>query len=100
MCSVIGYILPNPKMKKEEYDNVDCVDNENISINSNMWNIFGHKFPKNEIVFFCQIIICYIIIIISLVCLVLDKPSYNDYLFTVLITTTLGYLLPNPQLNK
>ncbi len=106
LCSIIGYILPNPSIKKvkgiKKFPslNQDQVDNDRVSINSNVWTLFGHKIPKSEIVFFSQVIISYIIIIISLMCLVIGDPSPNDYLFTILTTTSLGYLLPNPKLKK
>ena len=87
-------------MKKFNIQNEDRVDNDRISINSDVWTLFGYKIPKSEIVFFSQVIICYIIIIISLMCLVIGNPSPNDYLFTILTTTSLGYLLPNPKLKK
>ncbi len=107
LCSIIGYILPNPKLKSIKRENkcnschnIDDTDNDNTSVNSNIWTIFGYKFPKSEIVYFSQIIICYIIIIVCLFCLVIGKPSTNDYLYTILTTTSLGYLLPNPKLKK
>ncbi len=106
LCSIIGYILPNPSIKKikslKKFNslNQDEVDNDHVSINSNVWTLFGRKIPKSEIVFFSQVIISYIIIIISLLCLVIGDPSPNDYLFTILTTTSLGYLLPNPKLKK
>ena len=105
--SVIGYILPSPKIKKfklngihNSHHSMDNTDNDHTSINSNIWTIFGYKFPKSEIVYFSQIIICYIIILVCLSCLAIGKPSTNDYLFTLLTTTTLGYILPNPKLKN
>ncbi len=105
--SVIGYILPSPKIKNIKINNIqnihhntDNTDNDHTSVNSNIWTIFGYKFPKSEIVYFCQIIICYIIIFVSLSCLAIGKPSKNDYLFTLLTTSTLGYILPNPKLKN
>ena len=60
------------------------------------WNFFGAKVPKNEIVYLCQIILLYIVICISITNLTLEKGDKNTWL--VLLSSCLGYILPNPKL--
>ncbi len=97
--SAIGYLLPNPSVKasKTVPPSIDTTDNEQ---RQNSWRLFGKQLPKTDIVFFSQIIICYIIILVSISCLAIGKPSSNDYLFTILTSSTLGYLLPSPHLKN
>ncbi len=99
--SAVGYVLPNPTIKKgDKNHDLDVPDasTDDASTTSSVWRIFGGQVPKSEVVFFCQIIICYIIILVSISCLAIGKPSSNDYLFIILCSSTLGYLLPSPKL--
>ena len=101
--SAVGYVLPNPTIKKaEKPPELDAPDGggDEASTSSSVWRIFGGRLPKSEIVFFSQIIICYIIILVSISCLAIGKPSSNDYLFIILCSSTLGYLLPSPKLQQ
>ena len=60
------------------------------------WNIFGFKAPKSEIVFATQVILLYIVVITSIVNLsILNGEST---LWTALLSSCIGYLLPNPTL--
>lgn len=58
------------------------------------------KFPKREVVFFCQVIIIYIVIILSLVNLTLNKSNSDSKLWIALLSSCLGYLLPNPSIKQ
>ncbi len=103
--SAVGYVLPNPTIKKgEKTTDLDLTDgnvsSDDASTSSSVWRIFGGRVPKSEIVFFSQIIICYVIILVSISCLAIGKPSSNDYLFIILCSSTLGYLLPSPKLQQ
>ncbi len=59
------------------------------------WHLFGTECPKEEIVFFCQDIILYTVIVVSI---------YNGHgdstLWTALLSSSLGCLLPNPPLKR
>ena len=57
---------------------------------------FGH--PKEEIVYLCQVILLYIVIITCIVNLSIDNGNSN--LWTALLSSSLGYMLPNPSLKK
>lgn len=56
----------------------------------------GNKIPKSEIVYFCQMIVVYIIIITSIVNLSLKNGSSE--LWISLLSSAIGYILPNPSL--
>ena len=66
--------------------------------NSNQWRWCGDKLPKEEIVFFAQVIPIYIVIVCSIVSLALERGEQHTW--TVLLGSGLGYLLPNPTLTK
>ena len=62
------------------------------------WHPFGTECPKEEIVFLCQVVILYTVIVVS---------SYNltvghgdSTLWTALLSSSLGYLLPNPSMKR
>lgn len=61
-----------------------------------VWRICGHTFPKSEIVFFTQIIILYVVICTSLGNLTIGTD--NNTLWTSLLGTSLGSLMPNPRI--
>lgn len=56
------------------------------------------KYPKQEVVFFSQIIIIYTVIIASILNISFGNGPLN--LWTVLLSSALGYLLPNPSLKN
>jgi hypothetical protein len=71
-------------------------DIESGSRTSSKWDFFGKILPKSEIVFFTQIIIIYIVIIVSIVNLTLDHTA--DKLWIALLSSSIGYILPNPKI--
>ena len=62
------------------------------------WPLFGRRVPKAEIVFFCQVIILYTVIVWSFYNL--TTKDDNATLWTTLLSSCLGYLLPSPTLKK
>lgn len=54
------------------------------------------KLPKNRLAFFSQIIIVYMIIITSLVQISLQSPDKE--LWLILLSSSIGYILPSPGL--
>ena len=62
------------------------------------WYIFGKRVPKVEAVFFTQIIILYIVIITCIVNLSIKNGDSN--LWTALLSSSLGYILPNPTIKQ
>ena len=63
-----------------------------------VWNVLGKKFPRVEVVFFAQVFLIYIIVTSCIVNLSLGRGDSN--LWTCLLSSCLGYLLPNPKLNS
>jgi hypothetical protein len=63
------------------------------------WQVLGRKVPKKEIVYFTQVVLIYIIVVTAIVNLTLyrDDPE-SGKLWTALLSSAIGYLLPNPTL--
>lgn len=66
--------------------------------NHTKWKWFGEICPKQEVVFFAQIICIYIVIIACIVNLSLRIGESN--MWVALLSSCLGYLLPSPTLSK
>jgi hypothetical protein len=60
------------------------------------WYMFGKKFPKSEIAYFSQVIIIYLVIITCIVNLSIKNGDSN--LWTALLSSCLGYILPAPKI--
>ena len=71
------------------------VDDE---VDANGWHIFGRECPTEEIVFLCQVIILYTVIVVSIYNLTVAHD--DSTLWTALLSSSLGYLLPNPSLKR
>ena len=69
-----------------------------VSSHGGRWNVFGSTVPKEEIVFFTQVILIYVIAITSIVNLTMEAK--HETLWTSLLSASLGYMLPAPQLNN
>jgi hypothetical protein len=67
------------------------------SANSETWVFGGKALPRSEIVFFCQMLILVIVILASVINLSLGAQSD---LWIVLLSTSLGAILPNPNLKR
>ena len=62
-----------------------------------LWDIFGQRVPRNEIVFICQMILIYVVVAVSLYNL--SRGSEVDNLWVALLGSCLGYVLPNPSID-
>ena len=66
-----------------------------VSTRSESWDVFGRKLPKSEIVFFAQIVVIYTVLIASIV----KRSTGNESdLWVLLIGTSLGAVLPHPDM--
>jgi len=74
------------------------LENRSPSVHSGRWVIGDAHVPREEIVFFCQIIIISIVVIVSLVnlCLSNGPESY----WSAMVGTGLAALLPSPKIKK
>ena len=68
------------------------------STGSGRWTLCGSFIPKEEIVFFSQVILIYIVSITCIVNLALGVG--DSTLWASLLSGGLGYLLPAPSLSK
>jgi len=66
------------------------------STHSERWDVMGSKLPKSEIVYFCQMIVVYVIIATSIVNLSLQNGK--NELWITLLSSAIGYALPSPTL--
>lgn len=60
------------------------------------WRVFGRRLPKQEAVFFSQVILIYTVVITCILNLSLTKDNSN--LWTALLSSCLGYILPSPSI--
>ena len=84
-------------------DEVNITDEVDIMavekpISTDGWHIFGTECPKEEIVFLCQVVILYTVIVVSIYNLTVAHD--DSTLWTALLCSSLGYLLPNPSLKR
>lgn len=62
-------------------------------------NDVGNRgFPRGEVKFFCQILIIFIVVVVCLYNLTANTGK--DTLWTALLGTSIGYLLPNPKIKR
>ena len=62
------------------------------------WRVFGRRIPKQEAVFFSQVILIYTVVITCILNLSLTKDNSN--LWTALLSSCLGYILPSPTIKS
>ena len=74
--------------------------NDSDTASNHPWTIplTGKKMPKSELMFFVQVLLIYIVVLTSIVNLTINAD--NGKLWTALLSSSLGYLLPNPSLRK
>ena len=78
----------------EEEDSFDAQSEKD----NTPWHMFGTVGPREEIAFMCQVVVLYTVILISIYNLTTGHESSN--LWTALLSSSLGYLLPNPTLRR
>lgn len=60
------------------------------------WSWCGARVPKNQVTYMTQVVLVYCIIAVSLTQLV--RQSADSELWLVLLSTSVGYILPSPRL--
>ena len=80
----------------------DCVDATESTTHSDRehvpWHFCGNDCPKAEIIFLCQIVVLYTVIVVSIYNLTRGNGDSN--LWTALLSSCLGYLLPSPSMRR
>lgn len=67
-----------------------------MSTNSSLWVTCCGQVPRSQIVFLVQVVIAYIVIIVSLINITITTE--NTCLWATLASGTIGYLLPSPSI--
>ena len=65
---------------------------------SGRWPVFGTRVPRDEITFFAQVIIVYVVIVTCIINLSIGNGESN--LWTALLSSCLGYILPSPKMKN
>ena len=81
---------------EEDNEGIDVTDDNEVV--ASRWHLFGTDCPKAEIVFLCQVVVLYTIIAVSIYNLTTGHTDSN--LWTALLSSSLGYLLPNPSVKR
>ena len=69
-----------------------------VSNASRLWCLMGRELPRSEIIFFSQMVIILIVVISSIYNL---STGHKDrMLWVTLLSSTVGYCLPNPSLER
>lgn len=76
--------------------NSQSVVESGIVDNKNTYSCCGNRLPKNQFTYITQVIVIYGIIITAIIHLSLQSP--NRELWLVLLSSSLGYILPSPGL--
>ena len=83
---------------KDEIDGADT--NEDVTLRrkrKTMWRVLGRQVPKEELVFGSQICVVLIVVVASIYNLSVGD-GHQAELWTALLSSCLGYILPNPRL--
>lgn len=64
-------------------------------LKTSLW--FGKLLPRPDLVFICQMVVIYVVIGVSLFNLT-QGTEREGKLWTVLLSSCLGYMLPNPKI--
>lgn len=81
-------------MRSRKENNLDGETNHP----SVLWDLMGRRLPRSEIVFFSQMTLVVIVIIASVYNLSVNSEDHT--LWTALLSSCLGYVLPNPSLQS
>ena len=87
--------LNNPFLKQQQQDLIGSHTSRNSK-----WNCCGGQVPRAEIVFFCQILILYSVIITALYNITFNPESKNQKIWIALLSSSIGFLLPSPEIKK
>ena len=74
------------------------VPKEGSSVSNGRWVIGGEKIPKAEIVFFSQLGIITLVVLVGLINLCLNNGTESYW--AAMVATGLGALLPSPEIKR
>jgi len=92
-------VLSSDNLDNDAYSDVaETMSNAVQSDSFKQWHLFGKRIPKNEAIFICQVVILYIVIITCILNLSLGNGDSN--LWTALLSSSMGIMLPAPTLSR
>lgn len=62
---------------------------------SDIWNMFGKKFPRSEVVFLCQM--CALMCVI-LACIINISLGHKSDVWLVMLSSCMGIIMPHPRI--
>ena len=77
---------------------VEVAKEEGASLGNGKWLIGSQKVPKEEIVFFCQIAIITLVVLVGLINLCFQNGTESYW--AAMVATGLGSLLPAPKIKR
>jgi hypothetical protein len=93
---ILGYSLNGDEGEQNEPEMF--AEKESRASDASDWKLCGENNSRSEIVFLCQVFILYIVIITCILNLSLRNGDSN--LWTALLSSSLGILLPGPKFSK
>ncbi len=75
----------------------DLVFDEN-NIERRSWILCNQHLPRSEIGFFTQTILVFLIVIVSISCLIIAKTCEETTVWVAILSSSVGYMLPAPKL--
>lgn len=88
-------------MAEEAVDETDYIDTVYDSQNNERppWKLCNFTVPRSEVVFFTQVTVVFIILVVALSKMAFYEVSCEEQTIWVsLVSGAVGYLLPNPKL--
>ena len=87
-----------PVIEEREKHFLNATRRQDVTSSASQWHVLGRRVPRSEIVFACQMLLVYIVVCTSIFNLSTGRGDSN--LWTALLSSCLGYILPNPKLGK
>ena len=76
----------------------DSAEHRRRGVPQQVWNVLGKRLPQHEVVYFTQVALVYIVVVTCIVNL--TRGSGDSNLWTCLMSSCLGYLLPSPKISS
>lgn len=78
----------------DTYHKVGLTSHLSTDSNNDKWVVWGRQLPKGEIVYFCQTIVIFTVIVSAIINISIGNSSD---IWLTLLSISLGAILPNPK---
>ena len=82
-------------------DEIDIAINDVVFENDKQergsWIFCDQTFPRSEIVFIAQTALVFLLVIVSISCLVFAKTCEETTVWVAILSSSVGYMLPAPK---